>query len=329
LRIAVACLTLALSGCIQGAVDFSEVPEAPLAFLYRNLEETERMADELAAQQKAAQPQPDDEFEIHVEGLLRRGPDAVLRDQLGRVALYRVRTKSLEPLEGLVRGARPLGWSPDRTRLMFSSTHLGTSSLFEWLVETGEVRALTGGPAQQIDGCYGPNGELAWVQYESAGAYAGTRIWVRRPGEMPRAVTGGPIDSQPAWSPDGTRLVYTRIEGRNASLHWLEPNGEGRGSFGPGRSAAFSPDGSWIVYSARTSAGWQLRRMRADGSGKRAFGRSGFHENDPTFSPDGRFVVFSATQDEVSAVSRLFVRSWDDAKDRQLVFAGSGLLPAW
>jgi Tol biopolymer transport system component len=91
----------------------------------------------------------------------------------------------------------------------------------------------------------------------------------------------------------------------------------------------FSPDGEWIVYSGLTSQGWRLRRMRFDGAGKRSLGSSGFEENDPAFSPDGRYVVFAAMKDERTPVSRLFVRSVDGKADRQLVIAGSGLLPVW
>ena len=69
--------------------------------------------------------------------------------------------------------------------------------------------------------------------------------------------------------------------------------------------------------------------MRADGTGKRSLGASGYQENDPSVSPDGRFVVYSAVRKMGSPVSSLFVRSIDGTRDRQLEFAGSGLLPAW
>jgi Tol biopolymer transport system component len=69
--------------------------------------------------------------------------------------------------------------------------------------------------------------------------------------------------------------------------------------------------------------------MRGDGTGKRALGNSGYQEADPAISPDGRFVVFSGSKTEFSPVTRLFVRPIDGVTDRQLEFAGSGLLPVW
>ncbi len=320
--------------CTGPAIDFAALPELPIAFVHRTLEETERMVDEIEAREKAANPGPEDEFDIQVEGLERlagrRTQEDIRRDQQGRLALYLPREGRFEIAEGLPRGARPLAWSPDRARLMFSAARGDALHLFEWLPATGEVRQLTAGTESQIDGCYGPDGAIAWVQLEASGPRRGSRIWVRRPGQPPREVTPGPSDTQPAWSPDGRRLVYTRWDAREgAVLHWIDPDGGARGTYGRGRSPTFSPDGEWIVYSGLTTQGWRLRRMRFDGAGKRALGSSGFHENDPAVSPDGRWVVFSAMKDERIPVSRLFVRSFDGTADRQLAVSGSGWLPVW
>ena len=327
----VACV---LVGCASPDVDFAALPEAPIAFVYRTLEETERMVDEAQAQEKAARPGPEDEFDVEIEGLEkltgRRTEADVVRDQQGRLALYRAPGRSFEVAETLPRGARPLDWTPDHTRLMFSAAQRNLLHLFEWSAATGEVRQLTTGPGSQIDGCYGPDGAIAWVQFEASGPRAGSSIWVRRAGVGPRQVTPGPSDAQPTWSPDGSRLVYTNLDARTgAVLHWLDPNGDAAGSYGRGRSAIFSPDGEWIVYSGLTSAGWRLRRMRFDGAGKRSLGSSGFEENDPAVSPDGRYVAFSAMKDERTPVSRLFVRSIDGESDSQLAISGSGWLPVW
>jgi Tol biopolymer transport system component len=329
-----ALFTCVLLGCASPDIDFAALPEEQIAFVYRTLEETERMVDEAQAKEKAVTPGPEDEFDVEVEGLEklagRRTEADIVRDQQGRLALYQTKGRGFEVAEALPRGARPLDWSPDHSRLMFSAAQRNLLHLFEWITATGEVRQLTSGPGSQIDGCYGPDGAIAWVQLEGAGSGAGASIWLRRPGEPPRQVTPGPSDTQPAWSPDGKRLVYTRFDGRvGALLQWLDPSGDAAGSYGRGRSPVFSPDGEWIVYSGPTSQGWRLRRMHSDGAGKRNLGSSGFEENDPAVSPDGRYVAFSAMKDERTPVSRLFVRSFDGEADRQLAISGSAWLPVW
>jgi hypothetical protein len=321
-----------LFGCTSPGVDFAELPSAPIAFLYRSVEETERMLDEAEARLAAQQPRPEDEFGIEIEGLAKlaglRTELDVARDQVGRLALF-VAPESRLQLPALPRGARPMAWSSDR-HLMFGSKQRDAQHLFEWDAKSGEIRQLTTGPESQISGCYGPNGAIAWSQSDLVEGRYLARIWIRRPREAPRLVSAGPNDSWPSWSPVGDRLVYSaEVAGGGWLMRWVDPQSAEQGSYGSGRSARFSPDGDWIVYSGRGKDGWRLRRMRADGSGKRALGTSGFEETVPAFSPDGRFVVFVGTKSERSPISRLFVRSFDGAADRQLEFAGSGLIPVW
>jgi Tol biopolymer transport system component len=322
----VALLALVLLGCAHG---FEALPAAPIAFVYRTVQETERILDDAEARQAEGRPVPENKLDLKLERLDPARIERLTRDQQGRLALFAARDRRLELPASLPRGARPHAWSADR-QLMFSWRQRDTHHLFEWNGESGEVRQLTTGPPSQVGGCYGPDGAIAWVQIDLVDGSYVSRIWIRRSGESTRPVSPGPRDAQPSWSPTGGRLVFSAQDARGASqLRWVDPLGGGSGSYGPGRAPRFSPDGEWIVYSGLGADGWRLRRMRADGSGKRALGASGFEESDPAISPDGRFVVFVATKNEQSPISRLFVRSFDGSADRQLEFAGSGLLPVW
>jgi Tol biopolymer transport system component len=328
-----ALLALALLGCAPSGAGFEALPAAPIAFVYRSVEETERVLDDAEARASVGRPVAENEVDLKLDRLEQLdatgSAQRMARDQQGRLALFAVREKRLELPASLPRGARPLAWSPDR-RLMFRWKQRETHHLFEWNPESGEVRQLTSGPESQVGGCYGPDGAIAWVQIDAVEGRYMTRIWIRRPGEAPRPVSDGPRDSQPSWSPAGGRLVFVAQDASGGSLlRWVDPLGAEGGSYGPGRSPRFSPDGEWIVYSGRSAHGWRLRRMHADGTGKRALGTSGFEESDPAVSPDGRFVVFAVTKNEQSPISRLFVRAFDGSGDRQLEFAGSGLLPVW
>jgi hypothetical protein len=326
-----------LLGCKAPRFGVEDVPGAPIAFVYRSVEETERVQDELEQEQKKARGVGLEagRLQVELERLERltgwRNAEDALRDQLGRVRLYVVPEGRLEAVEVAPRGARPLEWSADRTRLMFSAASRDRLQLFEWIPATGEVRQLTRGEWAHPDGCYGPDGALAYVEVVvRKSRQAAARIWIQRPGEPARAVTEGPADGQPSWSRDGRRIVYAVSDPqRGELLRWVDPASGDGGVLASGRSPVFTPDGAWIVYSGPASAGWKLWRMRADGSGKRNFGKSAFHENDPAVSPDGRFVVFAGTKQERSATSRLFVRPLDGSADRQVEINGSALLPVW
>jgi TolB protein len=66
-------------------------------------------------------------------------------------------------------------------------------------------------------------------------------------------------------------------------------------SIAKGREPAFSPDGEWIVYSRAVGKTPALWRVRRDGTGRTRLGRgSGADEYGPTVSPDGSLVVYES-----------------------------------
>jgi Tol biopolymer transport system component len=326
-----------LLACRTPGFELADLPDSPIAFVYRSVEETERVQDELAQQQKKEKggaPAPG-RFEVEMDRLAQlaglRSTEDSLRDQLGRLRLYVAPAGRLETVEFASRGARPLEWSSDRTRLLFTAASRDRLQLFEWHAASGEVRQLTRGDWAHSDGCYGPDGAFAYVEVSTRkGRQPTSIVWVQRPGEPARAVTEGPMDDQPTWSGAAGRLVYVARDAKRGDLlRWVDPASGDGGALTRGRAPVFTPDGEWVVYSARGAGGWKLWRMRADGSGKRNFGKSAFHENDPAVSPDGRFVVYAGTKQERTATSRLLVRPLDGSPDRLLELNGSALLPVW
>jgi dipeptidyl aminopeptidase/acylaminoacyl peptidase len=103
-------------------------------------------------------------------------------------------------------------------------------------------------------------------------------------------------DAQPAWLPDGRRLVVSARSrpGEPAGLHLLEPAPGGtvgrrvltRPRAGDDESPAASPDGRFVVFAREEHL---LRVDLADGRVRRLTG--GFkRERSPRFLPDGRIV---------------------------------------
>ncbi|MHA6619964.1 S9 family peptidase [Pseudonocardia sp. DLS-67] len=152
----------------------------------------------------------------------------------------------------------------------------------------------------------------------------------------PFPLTAGEQDGQPAWSPDGRRLAFTRrAEDGRSSLHVLPVDGPGETvtvcvrpeSIG---RAAWSPDGSRLAFASRERAsryaegdddrarpprridrlysrlddvGWIIDRPRsvfvvpADGSGEAELVAGGPYEHgDPAWSPDGRTLAVAAAR---------------------------------
>lgn len=75
----------------------------------------------------------------------------------------------------------------------------------------------------------------------------------------------------------------------------------------PARQPAWSPDGTFIIYSMRRNGLWQIWRMAPDGSEPQQVLRSGANLNDmqPSWSRDGAFIYFNQTDADISAPPRL------------------------
>lgn len=73
----------------------------------------------------------------------------------------------------------------------------------------------------------------------------------------------------------------------------LEPGAQPR-VLTPGKDPAFSADGSLIVFSAKRRGEWTLWRIRPDGKGRTSLGYGGYSEHRPALSPDNKLVLYVA-----------------------------------
>ena len=104
------------------------------------------------------------------------------------------------------------------------------------------------------------------------------------------AKRAGREDSEPAWSPDGKRLAFTRTTDGRRSFHIYVMRADGtrvrrltsgRVDFSP----AWSPDGRWIAYRSNHA----LKIVRPDGTGARTVPtRAPTDASYPAWAPGGR-----------------------------------------
>lgn len=343
--LAAALLAGAALGCIGVGFDLSELPEQPLAIVYRTRDESERRVELLERSKESALKRQ--RTQIYEANFLRleaaadllgigRSREEKAADLLGRMSSLDARTEQPQPYEFAFRGDRPLDWSEGHERLLFASLRSATIQLYEWDRTSGEVRAMTSGPEDHSTGCYLPDRRLAVSGVDRAREVkeGGTprrasRIYVSEPGGgQLRAITAGPSDTKPACSPDGRVIVFETLDSAGRpSLAVVSPDGsEPPRIVASGRDAAFTPDGAFVVYSANTRAGWRLYLMHPDGGAKRPLGGGPRDEHDPQVSPDGRFVVY-VYDDE--GRQQLRVRTMDGKKDRPLLWNGDGITPVW
>jgi Tol biopolymer transport system component len=126
-------------------------------------------------------------------------------------------------------------------------------------------------------------------------------IWtMRSDGTGARRLTVNPgADQMPAWSPDGTRVVWASVRpGSPARELWIM-NADGsdqRRLTDTGRTPGFphwSSDGTRIVFhAARGDGEFDLYTINADGTGLRRLTTANSHLR-PRWSPDGTRIAFS------------------------------------
>jgi TolB protein len=126
------------------------------------------------------------------------------------------------------------------------------------------------------------NGDLYVVNADGTGQ---TRL-TRHPAE----------EFDPAWSPDGTKITFSRFTGRRYQIFVMDPDGSDasrltRGE-GSASDATWSPDGTRIAFT-RCKGTCDVYVMNADGTGERRLTHGEQPgEESPTWSPDGRRIAF-------------------------------------
>jgi serine/threonine-protein kinase len=104
-------------------------------------------------------------------------------------------------------------WTPDGTRMTFSSNRNGPCHIFSRDLDGGNVVELVGGDYDLVPGSWSPDGAvLLFTEYNPG---TGANIWMCTPGSgrPPRAlVRSRANDFGPACSPDGRSFAYTSDE---------------------------------------------------------------------------------------------------------------------
>jgi uncharacterized protein YjdB len=108
--------------------------------------------------------------------------------------------------------------------------------------------------------------------------------------------------SDPAFSPDGSRIAFVSLRDGNAEVYVMNADGTGatRVTNDPQTDGhpSFTPDGQTVVFhSSRTAGKQQIWAVNADGSGTTQLTKDSVNSS-PTVSPDGQTIAYVSTRNK-------------------------------
>jgi Tol biopolymer transport system component/TolB-like protein len=197
--------------------------------------------------------------------------------------------------------APPNSWSPDGTQVLLQSDRSGKENIYVMNIEPFVPRRVAANVEsdQPLDLSYSPNGDQ--IVYAIADEI---RIFDVN-SQIDRFVFKTSMAGYPAFSPDGTKILFQQRIDENTEICSINSDGSGFVNVTQNQSKdvapAYSPDGTKIAFSANRAGGlslFEIYVMNADGSEpKLVFGDRAMSIN-PAWSPDGKSLVFSNDRED-------------------------------
>ena len=152
----------------------------------------------------------------------------------------------------------------------------------------------TAPPARAADP--GANGLIAWEKHDETGSH----IWtMRKEAVFPKEVGPG---KYPAWSPDGSRLVFS-VE---AGLTIVDADGANPTTLDlPGAAwATWKPDGTQLAFARYDDAAlnWEIYVADVDGGGVVNLTNHPDEDIQPSWSPDGSRIAWRTNRNGIAEI---------------------------
>jgi Tol biopolymer transport system component len=164
---------------------------------------------------------------------------------------------------------------------------------------------------------FGDGGELYVQGVESA---SDSVLPLERSG-----LVGDVIYDTPAWSHDGSRIAFIRIEGGIRSLAVARVDGSGFRELTTiaARNPSWSPDDRRLVF----DDGRRIAVVNADGTQLRYLTYASGVDVDPAWSPDGHTIAFTRYHSAKAAIGDIWLMNTTGHNQRLVVNNGSE--PTW
>ncbi len=233
----------------------------------------------------------------------------------------------------LFNGRYAFSVTPGGTLAFLRRSDLNPVALLTWFDRMGKRQGSVGQPGRFADPSIAPDGNrIAVTRHDDNGP----AIWVfeMTRGTATRLTSPG---SQPVWSPEGRRVVFSALPRQDSAVvHLRTISADGSGPAVPLVESQFplwalgwSPDGTRLLYhltygDQTTASGLWLMTM--PGSRSEPFRNDRFLYPQAALSPDGHWVAYSSNQ---SGRYEIYVESFPTPGRRVQVSTEGGTQPRW
>ena len=205
-------------------------------------------------------------------------------------------------------------WSPSGTRVAYATLSPDSA--------TGQIAIITldGARVSTIGGTGAHTEYPAWAPADDRLAFVSDvtgnfELYVMSAdGTITRLTNTPESELRPAWSPDGTKIIYdvdvadTSLE---RDLFIINADGSGKRQLATGGvynfHAAWSPDGTRIAFVSQRDANEEIYVVNVDGSGLQRLTVNGAGDGSPAWTADGKAIIFSSARTGVHNLYKRFL----------------------
>jgi serine/threonine protein kinase len=241
---------------------------------------------------------------------------------------------------GAASNSRP-GFSGSHSGIVAHSSILMDPTRIVLYDRHGAIKRALSQPGHYMDPRISPDGQkVAWSRVEPG--LLTQDIWVFDVDrETTTRITSHPvIDASPVWSPDSTQILYRTNKTIPINLYIRDlGTGTERAIFDRERQSLpnvgtnnpaptdWSSDGRYVIYTGPGRTGFDVFRVALEPNATpEALARSAFNEMHAALSPDGRRLALASDE---SGQLEVYVQSFPEGKDRQLISVNGGFEPKW
>jgi TolB protein len=154
---------------------------------------------------------------------------------------------------------------------------------------------------------------------------AATNIFVINPdgSGQTQLTTGNGIRNFPAWSPDGTQILYSSNQDGDDEIFVMNADGSNPVQLTTNtaldRFPVWSPDGTQIAFASRRDGNWEIYVMNADGTNPVNLTNNATDDFNVSWSPDGSQIAFASLRDAaISTDTEIYVMNADGTNVQRL-----------